>query len=148
MSYAALKQLVYIVGVVMLLTLVADKLIAFGAGPTVFGSGLSGVAGWVTIGPMFIAMFYALVQGFPGGRRIVPLPGTTGQDTWLLILIGALATPSAAAVAQAPALAAVTQEEKVPVTLVVIALAVMARVFQLRAAEKSGAVLPHATMIH
>ena len=123
--------------------MIAGALIAFG--PAVFGSWAGPVASIAIMSPLVVCFGFLLVSGLPGGRRIVPLPGTRAQDSALFILIITQFTPSSEIGELVPPGWPGASPEYALVILLTAVLCVAGRVIQLNMGARMGVTLADGT---
>lgn len=94
MPYNALKLTIHGLLLATTAVLIVARVVDFTTAGAASGDVIA-IAWWTTAWPAAVCVAYLLTQGvIPGGRRFVPLPGSTDQDAWLLILVLASATPA------------------------------------------------------
>lgn len=138
MSFATLRRTVYALAIVAALTVLAGwSLVSTSVRARLPAEALTVIASTLLAVPMCIHLAFLVIQGLPGGRRIVPLPLTRSPDVWLQIFVLTMFVPKEqlAALAAEPWRAA---ETGVPISLVTTALAVAARVWQLNRGASLG----------
>lgn len=136
MPYSLLKFLVNAFLVTSAVVFLAAQVVASSAaGGT--GSDVVAVAWWTTAWPAAVCIAFLLMQGvIPGARRFVPLPGTTAQDAWMIILILAMSTPATVIGQPGPGGFFATREA-VRFTTFGCAAVLLVRAFQLRMSLRS-----------
>jgi hypothetical protein len=145
MNYNSLKRGVYLLGFIAMAGVIAGRAIRYGFGVPLFGTWAGGVASLAIMTPLVVAFGFMLLSGLPGGRRIVPVPGTRAQDLVLLILILAqLAPGSEISELVAPGWPGGSRELDL-VSLFTLLTCVIARVIQLNMGPRIGVTLADTT---
>lgn len=93
MSYATLKRITMTCGVAVVAAILAGKLIEYRFERELLGASLGTVASIVSAVPLCVVAVFLVVQAIPGGRSVVPMPGTKSDDTWLMLLLACLFVP-------------------------------------------------------
>ena len=141
MTFITLKRIVYTLGLITIVGALAGRLVKYGFGPAVFRSWAGPVASIAIMSPMAVCFGFMLVSGLPGGRRIVPLPGTRYQDSALFILILTQFTPSSDIGELVPRGWPGASHEYALVILFTVLLCVVSRVIQLNMGPRMGVTL-------
>ena len=145
MHYTTLKRLVYALGVVGLTGAVIGRALRYGFGPTLFMTMTGPIASIAIVSPMVVCFGLLLIGGFPGGRRIVPLPGTRSQDTALFVTILTALTPSSEIGDLVPPGWPGASLEYGLASLSMILVCVIVRIIQLNAGSRLGVTLADGT---
>ena len=138
MRYSTLTRLVHVTAVVATAAVIAGWVLTLDAVRAGLPDGAVRLLATVLLAiPLGIHLGFTLLQGVPGGRRIVPLRPTRSPDAWLLIFVVTMFGPKAQLAAWAhPMLAA--GERGVSLSLITATLVIAARVFQLNRGAALG----------
>ena len=145
MTFITLKRIVYALGLITMIGVVAGRLVKYGFGPVVFGPWVGPVASIAIMSPMVVCFGFLLLSGLPGGRRIVPLPGTRAQDSALFILVVTQFTPSSDIGELVPIGWPGASREIALVILLTAVFCVVGRVIQLNMGPRMGVTLADGT---
>lgn len=139
MSFATLRRIVHALAILATVTVVGGWTLTLDAvRAALTPTGLMAVASALLVAPLCIHVAFLLLQGLPGGRRIVPIPLTRSPDAWLLVLVITLLGPKAQLVAWADPLWRAGETGR-SVSLVTAVLAIAVRVYQLNRGAALGA---------
>ena len=146
MTHATPKRITLACFVYLALATVCGELIVYDIGREWYGSSLAVVAAVISATPLLVALLSFAVQATPGGRAIVPVPGTASGDMWLLLLVLCQFVPVVELKEFVPAGWWGNTSAQCFVGMGLLLLAVVSRVLQLRAGAQRGAVLPSRTV--
>lgn len=145
MSFHLLRRITYALGIIAILGATSGRLLQYGAGPAVFGS-VTGMAASIALtSPLVIGLAFLLLSGVPGGRKIVPIPGTRAQDSMLFILALTGLTPDLQIRALVPDGWAGGSYVEIFVVLITQVVCVCVRVIHLSLGERLGVTLEYRT---
>lgn len=94
MTYTTLKRLVYALGLFATAGAVVGRLLQYGVIDAASGWWVGPGASITIMSPLVTCAAFIALRGLHGGREIVPIPGTRGQDLALCIRAIASSTPS------------------------------------------------------
>lgn len=140
MPYRILRRIVYALAFATAVTLVMAKVVEYG-GAGAFGRQIGLVAWWVSAWPLIACGMFVLMQGLPGGRKIVTSFWSRGGDAWPMLLVLLMATPSAEAGRLVAAESGVGSGEVMLLTLAAVLLCFVARIIQLHIGARLGVTL-------
>jgi hypothetical protein len=139
MSFSTLQRLVHALAVLVALAVLAGwALTVSGVRAAMAPGAVTPVATALLVVPAGVVLLFLLSQSVPGGRRIVPLGLTRSPDAWLLIFVITTLAPKERLASWAIATVRAA-ETGVPISLVIVVLAIAARVYQLNRGAALGA---------